>query len=191
MRNSRNFLPAKFSDNKVPFLDLFELKFVSKRFHELVNSDISFRKILELTDSMSKQVLWRNKIQKNLSDFKQALGLKFNDDPMLQLYLKHKVSSIFDRLSLHQLFCHFAFSKRCCDQDTVFCQMCSCVFPNYRVASVEYDLFDEIIIDNRFSERFKAFFLPKYHMYLNVVFPYYKYIDSTQSKLFGCLYYEA
>ena len=97
MRNSRNFLPAKFSDNKVPFLDLFELKFVSKRFHELVNSDISFRKILELTDSMSKQILWRNKIQKNLSDFKQALGLKFNDDPMLQLYLKHKVPSIFDR----------------------------------------------------------------------------------------------
>ena len=69
--------------------------------------------------------------------------------------------------------------------------MCSCVFPNYRVALVEYDLFDEIVIDNRFSEKFKAFFLPKYHMYLNVVFPYYKYIDSTQSKLFGCLYYES
>ena len=63
--------------------------------------------------------------------------------------------------------------------------MCSRVFPNYTVASVQYDLFDEIII-----EKFKAFFLPKYHMYLDVVFPYYKYIDPTQSKLFGCLYYE-
>ena len=87
--------------------------------------------------------------------------------------------------------CHFAFCKRCCDQDIVFCQMCSHVFQNYTVASVEYDLFDEIIIDNRFSEKFKAFFLPKYHVYLDVVFPYYKYVDSTQSKLFGCLYYEA
>ena len=110
---------------------------------------------------------------------------------MLQLYLKHKVSSIFDRLSLYQIFCHFAFCKRCFDQDTVFCQMCSCVFLNYTVASVEYDFFDEIIIDNRFSEKFKAFFSPKYHMYLDIVFPYYKYIDSTQCKLFGCLYYEA
>ena len=68
--------------------------------------------------------------------------------------------------------------------------MCSRVFPNYTVASVQYDLFDEIIIDNRSSEKFKAFFLPKYHMFLDVVFPYYKYIDPTQSKLFGCLYYE-
>ena len=110
---------------------------------------------------------------------------------MLQLYLNHKVSSILDRLPLYQIFCHFAFCKKCCDQDTVFCQKCSRVFPNYAVASVEYDLFDEIITDNRFSEKFKAFFLPKYHLCLNVVFPYYKYIDSTQSKLFGCLYYEA
>ena len=106
----------------LPFLDLFELKFVSKRFHELVNSDISFRRILELTDSMCKQVLWSDKIQKTLSDFKEMLVLKFNDELMLQLYLKHKVSSIFDRFSLCQIFCHFVFCKRCCDQDTVFAQ---------------------------------------------------------------------
>ena len=98
---------------------------------------------------------------------------------MLQLYLKYKVSSTFDRLSLYQIFYNFAFCKGCCDQDTVFCQMCSHVFSNYTVASVEYDLSDEIIIDNRFSEKLKVFFLAKYHMYLDVVFPYYKYIDST------------
>ena len=69
--------------------------------------------------------------------------------------------------------------------------MFSLIFPNYTVALVEYDLFDGIIIDNRFSEKLKALFLPKYHMYLDVVFLYYKYIDSTRSKLCGCLYYEA
>ena len=54
-----------------------------------------------------------------------------------------------------------------------------------------FDLFDEIIIDNRCSDKFKAFFLPKHHMYLDTYYPYYKYIDSENAKLFGGLYYEA
>ena len=52
-------------------------------------------------------------------------------------------------------------------------------------------LFDEIIVDNRFSDKFKAFFLPKHHMYLDTYYPYYKYINSENAKLFSCLYYEA
>ena len=70
------------------FFDLFELKFVSKRLYEIVNSDVTFKRILKLTNSMYKQLLWSDKIQKNLSNLKQALDLKFQNDPMLQLYLK-------------------------------------------------------------------------------------------------------
>ena len=53
-----------------------------------------------------------------------------------------------------------------------------------------FDLFDEIIIDNRCSNKFKAFFLPKHHMYLDTYYPYYKYIISENAKLFRGLYYE-
>ena len=70
------------------FFDLFELKFVSKRLYEIVNSDVTFKRKLKLTNSMYKQVLWSDKIQKNLSNLKQALDLKFQNDLMLQLYLK-------------------------------------------------------------------------------------------------------
>ena len=45
----------------LPFFQLFELKFVSKRFHEIVNSDVNFKRILKLTNSMRKQVLWSDK----------------------------------------------------------------------------------------------------------------------------------
>ena len=68
--------------------DLFKLKFISKRLCEIVNSDVTFKRILKLTNSMYKQLLWSDKIQKNLSNLKQALDLKFQNDPMLQLYLK-------------------------------------------------------------------------------------------------------
>ena len=67
--------------------DLFELKFVSKRLCEIVNSDVTFKRILKLTNSMCEQVLRSYKIQKNLSNLKRALDLKFQNDPMLQLYL--------------------------------------------------------------------------------------------------------
>ena len=67
--------------------------------------------------------------------------------------------------------------------------MCSRVWP--KPSFFKFDFFDEIIIDNRSSDKFKAFFLPKCHMYLDILYPYYKYIDSKNAKLFGCLYYEA
>ena len=103
---------------------------------------------------------------------------------MLQLYLKHKVSSIFEKLSLYQIFCHFAFCKKTCDKDTVFCRTCSRVWPKILFFELGFfDRFDEIIIDNRFSDKFKAFFLPKHHMYLETYYPYYKYINSENAKL--------
>ena len=94
------------------FFDLFELKFVSKRFHETVNSHVNFKRISELTNSMCKKALWSEKIDKNLTDFKQVIDLEFkNCDLMLQLYIKHKVSSIFNNLTLCNVFCHFAFCR--------------------------------------------------------------------------------
>ena len=108
---------------------------------------------------------------------------------MLHLYINHKVSSILDKFSLYQVFCHFAFCKRTCDSDKEFCRMCSRVYPNCLID--EYSLFDEIIIDNRFNDKFKAFFLPKYHMYLDTVFPYHKYIDSNKAEFFGCMHHES
>ena len=145
-------------------LELFELKLVSKAFNELVNYDINFKRIFELTNSMCNEVFWSEKIQKNLSDLKEIIDSEFKDDPMLQLYIKYKVSSIFNKVSLYPIFCHFAFCKRSCVSDTVFCRIYSRVFPNCLID--EYGLFDEILIDDCFSDKFKAFFLPKYYMYL-------------------------
>ena len=39
--------------------------------------------------------------------------------------------------------------------------------------------------------KFEKFFSPKKILYLDVVYPYYKYIIIEQSKLFGCQHYEA
>ena len=47
------------------------------------------------------------------------------------------------------------------------------------------------MINNRFSEEFKAFFLPKYHMYLDVSYLYYRFTDSTESKFYGCMFHES
>ena len=70
--------------------------------------------------------------------------------------------------------------------------MCSRVWTKTSFFALDFfDLFDEIIIDNRFSYKFKAFFFSKHDMYLDTYYPYYKYIDSENAKLFGCLYYEA
>ena len=92
---------------------------------------------------------------------------------MLQLYLKHKVSSSFHKLSLYQVFCHFAFCKKALDKDTVFCQMYSQLWLKTSFFELDFfNLFDEIIIDNCFSVKFKAFFLPIHHMYLETYYPY-------------------
>ena len=75
--------------------ELFELKFVSKRFHELVNSNFNFEKISELAGSLFKQGQWSKIIQENFSYFKQIASSEFKDDPTLQLYLKYKVFFYF------------------------------------------------------------------------------------------------
>ena len=82
---------------------------------------------------------------------------------MLQLYIKYKVSSIFNKVHLYQIFCHFAYCKRSCDSDVEFCRMCSRVYHNCIID--EFHLFDEMIIDDRFSSEFKAFFLPQCYMF--------------------------
>ena len=67
--------------------------------------------------------------------------------------------------------------------------MCSQVYPNCLIN--EYSLFDEIIIDNRFNDKFQAFFLLKYHMSLDIVFLYHKYIDSKKAEFFGYMHHES
>ena len=100
--------------------ELFELKLVSKRFHELVNSDFNFNKKSELADSICKQGQWSEIIQENLSYFKQTVSSEFEDNPMIQLYIKYNYS-IFNGMSLYHIFCHFAFCKRSCDSGIEFC----------------------------------------------------------------------
>ena len=79
---------------------------------------------------------------------------------MLQLYIKYKVSSIFNGMSLYHIFCHSAFCKRSCDSGVQFCRM-SCGICGNRLIQT-FELFEEILIDDRFTDEFKAFFLPKY-----------------------------
>ena len=67
--------------------------------------------------------------------------------------------------------------------------MCSRVYPN--CVTDEFHLFDEIIIDDRFSSKFKAFFLSQYCMYLDIKYLYHKFVDWNKSKMFGCMHYES
>ena len=66
--------------------------------------------------------------------------------------------------------------------------MCSRVCGNRLIQTSE--LFEEILID-RFTDKFKAFFLPKYYIYLDILYLYYKYIDPNKSKFFGSAHYES
>ena len=54
-----------------------------------------------------------------------------------------------------------------------------------------FELFDENLIDDHFSDKFKVFFLPNYYMYLDILFPYFKYVDPNKSNFFGCMYYKS
>ena len=92
-------------------------------------------------------------------------------------------------MSLYHIFCHFGFCKRSCDLDLEFCRMCSRVCGN-RLIQI-FELFEEILIDDCFTDKFKVFFLRKYHTYLDILNPYYKYIDPNKSKFFGCTHYES
>ena len=67
--------------------------------------------------------------------------------------------------------------------------MCSRVCGNRLIQT--FELFEEILIDDRFTHKFKALFLPKYYIYLDILYPYYKYIDPNKSKSFGCTHYES
>ena len=155
--------------------ELIDLKLVSKRFQELVNCHVKFKRIFDLTNGMCDEVLWNKKIQENLSNFKEVIGAEFKGDLILQMYVKHDFSSIFNKVNLCQIFSHFAFCKRNCDSDTELCRMCSRVYPN--CVTDEFHLFDEIIIDDRFSSKFKAFFLSQYCMYLDIKYLYHKFVD--------------
>ena len=67
--------------------------------------------------------------------------------------------------------------------------MCSRVYGNRLIQT--FELFEEILIDDRFTDKFKAFFLPKYYIYLDILYPYYKYIDLNKSRFFGSAHYES
>ena len=136
-----------------------------------MNYDFEFKRIFDLSNSMCEEVSWNKKIKENLSNFKQIISLEFKDDLMLQLYIKYNVSSIFNKVHLYKIFCHFVYCKRSFDSDIEFCRMCSRIYPNCVID--EFYLFDEILIDDRFSSEFKAFFLPQYYMFLDIKYPYY------------------
>ena len=99
--------------------ELCDLKLVAKRFRELVIYDIKFKRIFELTESMCEEVLWNKKIKENLLNFKQSVDAEFKDDLMLQLYIKHKVSSIFDKLNLCQYLVILLIVKESVIQTTI------------------------------------------------------------------------
>ena len=71
------------------------------------------------------EILWRKKIQENLVEFKRCVSAEFNDNPILQLYVKYRLSSIFNTIHLCQIFSHFAYCKRFCDSEIECCRMCS------------------------------------------------------------------
>ena len=124
-------------------------------------------------DSICKQGQWSEIIKEKFSYFKQFVSSEFEDDPILQFYIKYKVSSIFNGMSLYHIFCHIAFGKRSRDSGVEFCRMYSRVCGNRFIQT--FELFEETLIDDHFADKFKAFFLPKYYIYLDILYhKYYK-----------------
>ena len=97
------------------------MRLVSKGFEQIVNYSIKFKRVADLTNNMCDEILWRKKIQKKLLKFKQSVSAEFRDDPVLQLFVKYRLSSIFDEVHLYQIFSHFAYCKRICDSENEFC----------------------------------------------------------------------
>ena len=128
------------------------LRLVSRGLEQIVNYSIKFKRVADLTNDMCDEILWRKKIQKNLLKFKQSVSAEFRDDPKLQLFVKYRLSSIFDRVHLCQIFGPFAYCKRICDSEKTFCRMCSSIYPDHLIDDLY--LFDEIIIDSCFTAKF-------------------------------------
>ena len=75
--------------------ELFDMKLVLKRFHELVSYDLKFKRIFDLSNSTFEEVLWNKNIKKNLWNVNQVTNTEFRDDPMLQLYRKYTCINYF------------------------------------------------------------------------------------------------
>ena len=73
-----------------------DLKLVSKAFEELVNYSIKFKRIVDLTNDICDEILWRKTIQENLFELKRCVFAEFKGDPMLRLSVKCRLSSIFN-----------------------------------------------------------------------------------------------
>ena len=68
--------------------ELCDLKLILRVFEELLNYSIKFKRIIDLTNDICDEILWRKKIQENLFEFKGCVSAEFKDDLMLQLYVK-------------------------------------------------------------------------------------------------------
>ena len=134
---------------------------------------------------MCDEILWRKKIQENLLEFKHCFSSEFKDHPMFQLYVKYRLSSIFDKIHLCQIFSHFAYCKRLCDSENEFCRTCSRIYSHCLID--EFYLFDEVLIVDRFTSKFKAFSKPQCYMYLDIKHPHRMFVDSSKAKFYGCM----
>ena len=134
---------------------------------------------------MCDEILWRKKIQENLLEFKHCFSSEFKDHPMFQLYVKYRLSSIFDKIHLCQIFSHISYCKRLCDSENEFCRTSSRIYAYCLID--EFYLFDEVLIDDRFTSNFKAFLKPQCYMYLHIKYPHQMFLDLSKAKLYGCV----
>ena len=106
-------------------IQLFDLMFVLKHFHALVNYYLQFKKMFQFVNTICEQCVWSKEIEKNLLNFKETISSEFKNDLMLLLYIKFELSLMFGKLSLFRLFHHFAFCKKIWDPNISCCIMCS------------------------------------------------------------------
>ena len=127
----------------------------------------------------------KEKHSENLLEFKHCVSVEFKDDPMLQLYVKYRLSSIFDKIHLYKMFSHFSYCKRLGYSENEFCRMCSRIYPHCLID--KFYLFDEVLIDDRFTSNFKAFFKPQCYMYLDIKHPHRMFLDPNKAKFYDCM----
>ena len=140
-------------------IQLFDLMFVSKHFHTLVNYHLKFKKMFQYVNTICEQSVCSKEIEKNLANFKEAISSEFKNDLMLFLYIKFEISLMFVKLSLFCLFHHFAFCKKICDPNISFCPMCSRIYSGCFLG--EFDILSQVWIKNKtFTHQFKAYFYP-------------------------------
>ena len=178
--------------NCLSLIDLYWLRLVSKRFCFLANNYKSFKKYLSLTNAIYQTEIWNHILYENLCwlfyDIRKRLGV---GDMAPLSYVRYEIFSMFDYLTLYNVFNHFASSTRICDINGISFD-CSRVYFTKDEFVAQWTFFPQI----RYSGDFTFFNLSQmllgdgvFSFFLFSFFLSF-YLCEIQSRKNGCIFFK-